>query len=73
MVIFHVKQKVKRKSKGERQFFFPEDQDDMQETKPKLLKIRFLKSRSAFRVAGMGYSGDKTGDKTAISGKIISL
>ena len=45
----------------------------MQETKPKLLKIRFLKSRSAFRVAGMGYSGDKTGDKTAISGKIISL
>jgi|GEM_PF-6364373 len=39
----------------------------------KPLKIRILKSRSAFRVAGLDYSGDKTGDTTAISGMIISL
>jgi len=37
------------------------------------LKIRVLKSRSAFRVAGLDYSDDKTGETTAISGKIISL
>jgi len=39
----------------------------------KPLKIRILKSRSAFRTAGADYSGDKTAYTIEISGKIINL
>jgi len=40
---------------------------------PEAVEDQVSKSRSAFRVAGMDYSGDKTAYTIAISGKIINL